>query len=492
MTKRKVLSILTSVVCASSAFAGLSAINVGAARYSSEMTSGNFLYKKVDVNYDNTYDYIEITGWTSNSGEKVETLTIPTVIDNLSVQSIESNVFYDNKDLYEINVNSSNEYFSTLNGVLFNKDKSELICYPAGRKVSTNYEIPGVVKHIGIGAFYNCSVLENVVIPTSVDSIGDSAFYNCSSLEDIDIPRNVSSVGANAFKGTAMLNYQIANAGPLYYADTWVIGSTSGIETIIDGSTPIKSGTTGIADNTFRGCTKLSNVAIPNTVKYIGDSAFENCGELAIITIPSSVESIGGYAFSNCSRLTTMDIPNNVKNMGNGVFYNCTKLSEIKLSTSLGAIGISAFEGCKLLTAVDIPASVASIGDKAFYGCSGLNTITINNAKCEIYDSGNTINKTPITICGAKGSTAEGYATKYNKTFKEVSSSGVKGDANGDGVLRASDAAFIAKKLAEASISGSKVTITAYPNADFNGDGKITAADAAAIAKYLAEQSIKK
>lgn len=48
MTKRKVLSILTSVVCASSAFAGLSAINVGAARYSSEMTSGNFLYKKVE------------------------------------------------------------------------------------------------------------------------------------------------------------------------------------------------------------------------------------------------------------------------------------------------------------------------------------------------------------------------------------------------------------------------------------------------------------
>ena len=452
---------------------GAQPLTVNAALYSSEMTSGNFLYKKVDVNYDHTYDYIEITGWTSNSGEKVETLTIPTVIDNLSVQSIQSNVFYDNKDLYEINVNSSNEYFSALNGVLFNKDKSELICYPAGRKVSTNYEIPGVVKHIGIG-------------------IGDSAFYNCSSLEDIDIPRNVSSVGANAFKGTAMLNYQIANAGPLYYADTWVIGSTSGIETIIDGSTPIKSGTTGIADNTFRGCTKLSNVAIPNTVKYIGDSAFENCGELAIITIPSSVESIGGYAFSNCSRLTTMDIPNNVKNMGNGVFYNCTKLSEIKLSTSLGAIGISAFEGCKLLTAVDIPASVASIGDKAFYGCSGLNTITINNAKCEIYDSGNTINKTPITICGAKGSTAESYATKYNKTFKEVSSSGVKGDANGDGVLRASDAAFIAKKLAEASISGSKVTITAYPNADFNGDGKITAADAAAIAKYLAEQSIKK
>ena len=69
---------------------------------------------------------------------------------------------------------------------------------------------------------------------------------------------------------------------------------------------------------------------------------------------------------------------------------------------------------------------------------------------------------------------------------------GVKGDANGDGKLRASDAAFIAKTLAEASVKGEKVTAENYPNADFNGDGKVTAADAAAIAKYLAEQSIKK
>lgn len=68
----------------------------------------------------------------------------------------------------------------------------------------------------------------------------------------------------------------------------------------------------------------------------------------------------------------------------------------------------------------------------------------------------------------------------------------VKGDANGDGMVRASDASFIAKLLAEASIAGEKVKIEDYPAADFNEDGKITAADAAAIAKYLAEQSIKK
>ena len=66
----------------------------------------------------------------------------------------------------------------------------------------------------------------------------------------------------------------------------------------------------------------------------------------------------------------------------------------------------------------------------------------------------------------------------------------IKGDANGDGKLAASDAAFIAKELAQSSISGEKITAEDYPAMDFNQDGKITAKDAADIARYLAEQSI--
>ena len=67
----------------------------------------------------------------------------------------------------------------------------------------------------------------------------------------------------------------------------------------------------------------------------------------------------------------------------------------------------------------------------------------------------------------------------------------ITGDANGDGKLAASDAAFIAKELAEASINSEKITAEAYPAMDFNQDGQVTAKDAAATAKYLAEQSIK-
>lgn len=79
---------------------------------------------------------------------------------------------------------------------------------------------------------------------------------------------------------------------------------------------------------------------------------------------------------------------------------------------------------------------------------------------------------------------------KTGSSSLQSKATSIKGDANGDGYLRASDSAFIAKKLAEASISGIKVTIEQYPNADYNNDGKITAADAAAIAKYLAKKNI--
>lgn len=64
------------------------------------------------------------------------------------------------------------------------------------------------------------------------------------------------------------------------------------------------------------------------------------------------------------------------------------------------------------------------------------------------------------------------------------------GDANGDGRLAASDAAFIAKLIAQASLSGTKITVQMYPSADFNSDGQITAFDAALIAKYIAEKAL--
>jgi hypothetical protein len=100
------------------------------------------------------------------------------------VTSIGDNAFYQCSGLASIQVESGNEYFLSEGGVLFNKDKTILICYPAG-KTEAPYTIPNSVTSIGDYAFYACSGLTSITIPVSVTSIGDRAFSGCDSLSSV-------------------------------------------------------------------------------------------------------------------------------------------------------------------------------------------------------------------------------------------------------------------------------------------------------------------
>ncbi len=85
--------------------------------------------------------------------------------------------------LTDINVAADNTKYCSVNGVLFNNEKTNLIQYPGGKAGA--YTIPNSVTSIGEGAFYGCSGLTNVTIPNSVTSIGEGAFYGCSGLASI-------------------------------------------------------------------------------------------------------------------------------------------------------------------------------------------------------------------------------------------------------------------------------------------------------------------
>ena len=88
--------------------------------------------------------------------------------------------------LTDINVDVANEYFSSVNGVLFNKNQDTLICYPAG--LSGQYEVPDNVKKIGRNAFEGCYYLTSVTIPNSVTEIEQNAFYDCRKLIELSMP----------------------------------------------------------------------------------------------------------------------------------------------------------------------------------------------------------------------------------------------------------------------------------------------------------------
>ena len=108
-----------------------------------------------------------------------------------SVSSIGYGVFYHCIALKTIDVSADNNYYCSIDGVLFNKSKTILIEYPGGKQ--GDYTIPNSVTDIGY-AFSYCIALTSVTIPNSVTTIGNSAFNNCSSLTSVTIPNSITSI----------------------------------------------------------------------------------------------------------------------------------------------------------------------------------------------------------------------------------------------------------------------------------------------------------
>ena len=130
---------------------------------------------------------------------KLTSIEIPS-----SVTSIGDKAFYKCISLTGINVDENNQNYCSEDGVLFNKDKTELIRYPS-KKADKQYVIPNSVTSIGDTAFSSCSNLTSIEIPSSVTSIGGYAFYWCRSLTSIEISNSITSIGASAFSSCSKL-----------------------------------------------------------------------------------------------------------------------------------------------------------------------------------------------------------------------------------------------------------------------------------------------
>ena len=316
-----------------------------------------------------------------------------------SVTDIYDSVFVGCSSLENIFVDAGNADYASADGVLFSKDHTTLLAYPAGREAAA-YRVPDGVTIIGESAFAECKNLTSVVIPEGVTSIGSPdfddcdvphngpwpVFSGCSSLTSVTIPRSVASISDFAFDDCSGLK-------DVYYAGNQAqwnkIKIGDGNEPLLGAKLHLITGYGICGENltwilTEDGVLTISGTGEMTDYPNFADVPWNAYREkiLSVVMEPG-VTSVGRYAFFQCINMTSVEMPEGVTSIGNNAFSACRNLTSVVIPESVTNIGFAAFMACNGLTSITIPAGVASISSTSFGACFILENIFV--------DEGNTV-----------------------------------------------------------------------------------------------------
>ena len=414
-----------------------------------------------------------------------------------AVEQIDNRAFYDSVNLAGVYVDPNNpNYSSDDRGVLFNKDKTVLIRYPAGNN-SLTYTIPDGVKSIANGAFYDCRNLVSVVMPDSVEELGFESFSYCHDLVSVSMSSNINELGNDAFENCVSL------------------------QTII-----VPSGVETIGKNVFFGCFNLSAIGMFYTTTYVDYAAFGKCDNLQAIYYYGTEETLKNLyvntednynaAFMNAKLYFVEPEHNHTPEVIPGKAPTCAEpgFTDGEKCSVCGEI-LKEQEPIAQLphTLVVIKGKAATCtetgltdGEKCFV-CGEIlkkqETIPATGHKAEtVKGKAATCTEAGLTdgekcsVCGeilkkqetidALGHTApdeNGKCTRCGAQITTPPTAGLRGDANLDGKVLANDARLVLRVSAKLE----KLEGQGFVNCDLNGDGKLLANEARLILRFSAK-----
>ena len=305
---------------------------------------------------------IKKNAFCANSG--IESIHIPALVGPLETRSISPML-----DLQTITVDSANQYYSSYNGVLYNKDTTVLISCPAGK--TGVFVIPDGVVCIAEASMEVCE-LSSIVIPNTVRTIKTMAFSECEQLTSMHIPASVTHIEGGIFRGNKRLtditidslntNYKVID-NVLYSMDMDTLLSYH----LASDSVRVLDGVKVIGMDAFSLINRLSIVVLPEGIETIQSGAFEWSG-IRKINLPNTLKFIGNGAFTGSS-LSNIVIPNSVVHLGEQVFEGVESLVTVVMSDSVKVIPYGAFNYCQSLRSYTGGASVERINSRAFSNC---------------------------------------------------------------------------------------------------------------------------
>lgn len=312
-----------------------------------------------------------------NATDKLTEIHIPAKVKEIGAGALATNYLADgsnykiylieseNPDRYDsetrlsaITVDAQNPYFTAKDGVLYNKDMTEIVAVPDGK--TGVFTIPDTVRKIRSMSIYGCTSITEVVIPESVEEI-EVYGLNRTGIETLTIPASLKKIGVNAFAENVKLK-----------------------------TIRFPESMTEIPDGAFNSARALESIVIPETITTIGAGAFSGCFSLKDVTIPKSVTKIKPQAFGAEGAYgepgTLVPWLKGRTVVVNGFLLNIVIPQDGVLVipdgvTDIGGVSV-AFN--QKITSIEFPESIKSIS--SFTELLKLTSVIIRSDDCEITD----------------------------------------------------------------------------------------------------------